>query len=434
MVCGNLFGETRKHRYSSHSSSDQHRATQNKTSYFARSADEMDWEQSQTYQAIRHLTTNWHDTFKLFERQNAEVQRHLQAGHSNLEHMFRKVLEDFVANGVIIIQSPHSPDAPTKSLSSKPLEQRVATSSELYDELQRLTLKLQNAEEELTVVKSQLDEAELRTDQLRKLIISAGTEPILDSKIQQKFSEIRTLTQKVVSKLYTKTPRYWESLVDESRVFFEGIKDRSLDLRQDAIHGQLFHCLQQWFFSDAIKDHGLGDKYEKLQTLLGQANEELVEAIEAKGLGGPHGEEIREWRNATLKCINLLQDPSNDQAFCVAHIENFFKPAETDDSKAQQRGRKYLQSLCERSSELGALMRRTEDSFEVFTVKDGIPLADCEDIAEKWINYSDKDASGVEITASCLFGGLRKISKDYPTKPVVLEKAQVATRFVRHAE
>ncbi|KAF5572994.1 hypothetical protein FPANT_12663 [Fusarium pseudoanthophilum] len=408
-------------------------------SQFARPADEIDWEQSRTSQAIRHLdfslSTKWDRSFNSFANaQNDEIKRYMQAASSKSEHFFRKALEDFVADGRIIIQSRHSAEAPNESLSAGPQKQKATQEPIQHAQIEQLTLKLQKAEEELKAVKSQLEEAEIRTDQLRKLIIPAGTEPILDSKIQQLFIEIRTLTQKVASKLYTKPPRYWETLVDESRVFFKGIQEYSIDLQQDAIQGELFDCLRQWFFSDTITFHGLGDKYEKLQTLIGQAEEALGEAIEVKHPGGLHGEEMREWRSATLKCINLLRDSSNDSAFYVAGIESFFKPAETDDSKAQQRGRNNLQTLCERSLELEALMRRTEDTFEVFSVKDDTPLLDCEDIAEKWRGYSGKDASGVEITVCCLFGGLRKISKEYPTKPVVLEKAQVATQFVRRAE
>lgn len=458
MVFGACFGETKKYLYNFHSSGGQHRATRNKIAHHIRSVDEMDWEQSQTSQAIQHLyfnlSTKWDHAFNMFANtQNVEIQRCLQAGPSNLEHICRKIFEDYAIDGRIIIQSPHSPEAATNPLSIGSSKQQAAAESDQHAEIQKLTLKLQRAEEELTAVRSQLEKAEIRTNQLRKLIVPTGTEPILDSKIQHLFSEVRTLTQKVVSKLYTKTPRYWESSVDESRVFFKGIKDFPLNLQQDAIHGELFDCLRQWFFSNAIKDRGLGEKYEKLQTLLVQTEEELVEAVQAKNPGGKflfevrtknryltvsypelHGEEIREWRNATLKYINLLQDTSNDPAFFADHLEGFFKPAETDDPKAQQRGRKNLETLCNKSFELGALMRRAEDHFEIFTVNKGTSLTDCEDIAERWRSYSDKDSCGVEIVDWCFFGGLRKISKEYPTKPVVLEKAHVSGRFVRRTE
>ncbi|CCT63196.1 uncharacterized protein FFUJ_00182 [Fusarium fujikuroi IMI 58289] len=399
----------------------------------------MDWDQSQISQAIRHLdfnlSTKWDHAFKLFaDAQRVEIQRYLQAGSSNLEHVVRKTLQEYVTGGRIIIQSPYSPEEPSKSPSAGPPKQQLAAESDQHDEVERLSLKLQKTEEELTAAKSQLEEAEIRTDQLRKLIIPVGTEPILDSKIQQLFFEIRTLTQKVVSRLYTKAPRYWESSIDESRVFFKGIQDLPPGLQQDAIHSELFTCLRRWLFSNEIKECGLGEGHENLQSLLGQTEEALFEAVGAKYPGERHREEIQEWRSATFKCTELLQDTSNDPAYYAANLAGCFKPAETDDLKAQQRGRKNLQTLCERSLELGALMRRTEDSFEVFAVKDGTHLVECEDIVEKWRNYSEEGASGVEITVWCLFGGLRKISKEYPTKPVVLEKARVATRFVRRAE
>ncbi|KAF4438661.1 hypothetical protein FACUT_4770 [Fusarium acutatum] len=433
------FGGTKNHRSNFHSSAGQDRVTQNKIPHFTRSVNEMDWEQSQISQAIRHLdfnlSTKWEHAFKLFtDAQRFEIQRYLQAESSNLEHVVREILEDSVANGGIIIQPPHSTETSTKSLPAGPSKQQVAAESDQHDEIQRLTLKLQKKEEELTAVKSQLEEAEIRTDQLRKLIIPSGTEPILDSKIQQLFSEVRTLIQKVVSRLYTKAPRYWESSVDESRAFFKQIKDLPPDLQQDAIHSELFTCLRQWLFSTETKDRGLGEGHEKLQSLLGQTEQALVEAVEAKYPGEHHREEIQEWRSATFNCTELLQDTSDDPAYYAANLADLFKPSETDDPKAQQRGRKHLQTLCQRSFELGALMRLTEDSFEVFTVKDGTPIVDCEDIVEKWRNYSENGASGVEITVWCLFGGLRKISKEYPTRPVILEKAQVATRFVRRAE
>ncbi|KAG4264883.1 hypothetical protein FPRO03_00167 [Fusarium proliferatum] len=381
----------------------------------------MDWDQSQISQAIRHLdfnlSTKWDHAFKLFaDAQRVEIKRYLQAGSNNLEHVVRNTLQEYVADGRIIIHSPHSPEELSKLPSPGSSKQQLAAESDQHDEVQRLTLKLQKTEEELTAVKSQLEEAEIRTDQLRKLIIPVGTEPILDSKIQQLFFEVRTLTQKVVSRLYTNAPRYWESSVDDSRVFFKGIQDLTPDLQQDAIHSELFTCLSRWLFSNEIKDCGLGEGHEKLQSLLGQTEEALLEAVGAKYPG------------------ELLQDTSNDPAYYAANLADFFKPAETDDPKAHQRGRKNLQNLCERSLELGALMRGTEDSFEVFTVKDGTPLVECEDVVEKWRNYSEKGASGVEITVLCLFGGLRKISKEYPTMPVVLEKARVATRFVRRAD
>ncbi|SCV33535.1 uncharacterized protein FFB14_04562 [Fusarium fujikuroi] len=399
----------------------------------------MDWDQSQISQAIRHLdfnlSTKWDHAFKLFaDAQRVEIKRYLQAGSNNLEHVVRNTLQEYVADGRIIIQSPHSPEEPSKLPSPGSSKQQLAAESDQHDEVQRLTLKLQKTEEELTAVKSQLEEAEIRTDQLRKLIIPVGTEPILDSKIQQLFFEVRTLTQKVVSRLYTNAPRYWESSVDDSRVFFKGIQDLTPDLQQDAIHSELFTCLSRWLFSNEIKDCGLGEGHEKVQSLLGQTEEALLEAVGAKYPGERHRKDIQEWRNATFKCAELLQDKSNDPAYYAANLADFFKPAETDDPKAHQRGRKNLQNLCERSLELGALMRRTEDSFEVFTVKDGTHLVECEDTVEKWRNYSEEGASGVEITVWCLFGGLRKISKEYPTKPVVLEKARVATRFVRRAE
>ncbi|KAG5812762.1 hypothetical protein H9Q74_004115 [Fusarium xylarioides] len=360
----------------------------------------MDWGQSQISQAIRHLdfnlSTKWEQAFKLFaDAQTDGVQRHLQAGFSNQEHIIRKILEDSAADRKITIQSPHPPEASDKSLLAGSQVQQVAAESDQHAEIEQLTLQLKTAEAELTAVKSQLEEAEIRTDQLRKLIIPTEPEPILDSKIQQLFSEIRTLTQRAVSKLYNKPPRYW-------------------DTRTPYIH----NCSSD----------------EKLQSLLGQTEEALMEAIGAKYPGERHMKEIQEWRSVTFKCTELLQDTSTDPSHYAAHLADFFKPAETDDPKSQQRGREYLQTLCERSFELGALMRRTEDTFEVFSVQDGTPLLDCEDIAEKWRSYSDKDASGVEITVCCLFGGLRKTSKEYPTKPVVLEKAQVATQFVRRVE
>nr|RBQ97629.1 hypothetical protein FVER53263_00134 [Fusarium verticillioides] len=435
MVCGSLFGDTKKNRSSFPWSSDQHRATQNKISHFARPADEMDWEQSQTSQAIRHLDYNLTTKLQLLaDKQSIEIQKYLQARPSNLEDTLRKIFDDYVADGRIIIQSPDSHEAPTQSLSAGSPKQQVTEVTERNAEIQQLISKLQRAEEELNAVKSELEKAEIRTDQLRKLIIPAGTEQILDSKLQQLFSEIRTLTQKVVSKIYTKPPRYWESSVEHSRAFFKEIKDYTPGLQQDAIQSELFACLRQLFLSNQIKDYRLGERYETLQTLLRQTEEALAEAVGARFPGERHMKEMQEWRRATFKCTELLQDTSNNAAYDAANLAEYFKPAETEDPKAQQRGRKYLQTLCERSFELGALMRRTEDTFEVFSVKDDTPLLDCEDIAEKWRSYGEKDGSGVEITVFCLFGGLRKISKEYPTKPVVLEKAHVATQFVMPAE
>jgi hypothetical protein len=125
-----------------------------------------------------------------------------------------------------------------------------------------------------------------------------------------------------------------------------------------------------------------------------------------------------------------LRDESDGPDSCAAYLEQFFKPAETDIIQAQESGRKKLRKLCEKAHELGILMRRATDTFQVFTVKDDLPLADCQDMVEELRCNGERDSGGTKVVGSCLFGGLRKISSDYPTKPILLERAVVSTRFV----
>jgi hypothetical protein len=136
------------------------------------------------------------------------------------------------------------------------------------------------------------------------------------------------------------------------------------------------------------------------------------------------------WTRATFKCLDLLVDRCNETESCAVFLEQFFKPVETDDIRSQNIGRKKLKALCEKANELGILLRRSENIFQIFTVTNGIAFSICEEGVEELRCNGSRDVRGVKVVDCCLFGGLKKMPKEHPSNVICLERAQVSTRIV----
>lgn len=136
------------------------------------------------------------------------------------------------------------------------------------------------------------------------------------------------------------------------------------------------------------------------------------------------------WTRATFKCLDLLVDRSDEAESYAVYLEQFFRPVETDDIESQNIGRKKLRVLCENANELGILLRRSEDVFQVFTFKKDIDFSICEKRVEELRCNGSRTTLGVKVVDCCLFGGLKKIPKEHPNKTIYLERAQVSTRII----
>ncbi|KAG6991602.1 hypothetical protein FocnCong_v017809 [Fusarium oxysporum f. sp. conglutinans] len=297
-------------------------------------------------------------------------------------------------------------------------------------QVEELTRKLELADSELADLNSQLKATQSRADQLRSMIIPNDGKPILDSEIERLFSEVRATTQIVACRLYSKRGTYQNPKTGDSKAFFKEIEDLSPDCQRDAIHTYLFLFIRQQFFPRNIRGCNIGNHYPNLEKALAATEWQLTEAVKNSHPGGVHQKELNDWTRATFKCIDILKGESDEPDSYAAYLEEFFKPAETDDTNTQGIGRRKLKKLCEKAHELGILMRRATDTFQVFIVKDDLPFTDCEDVAEELRCNGGRDSSRTKVVDFCLFGGLRKISSDYPAKPILLEKAMVSTRFV----
>lgn len=137
-----------------------------------------------------------------------------------------------------------------------------------------------------------------------------------------------------------------------------------------------------------------------------------------------------DWTRATFNCLHHLVDSSDEPESYAVYLEQFFRPVETDDIKSQNIGRKKLRILCEKANELGILLRRSEDVFQVFIFKKDIDFSICENRVEELRCNGSRTIIGVKVVDCCLFGGLKKIPKEHPNKTIYLERAQVSTRII----
>ncbi|EXM19167.1 hypothetical protein FOTG_12785 [Fusarium oxysporum f. sp. vasinfectum 25433] len=414
---------------------------------------EMEWQSDQNTSHYSQMlsqqldvTRELNDRFNsMMNKLNIDYQACLQATPDLVEQTIRNTLNEHLTRHVLEAQPA------TRQLSAPSESQSLPESADpdYMSQIRDLNHKLMMKESELSKIKGQLKVAETEAEQLRDIIIPNDGETILDNEVQKLFSEVRSLTQRVVKKLYKATGKYCH-LTEKNGPFFDSISGRSLESQEEAIWAHLFAYLNFYFFCDEFTSFGLGKRYRKLEESLSDTEYYLREAFRAQSCTGmsatnrdewrrkksltayyigAYGKEIAEWRHATFKCVNLLKDTSDSPAIRYQALESFFKPAETHDPKASQRGKGLLKDLCEKSYELGILMRRAQDTFQVFEIKRKTDFTDCEhEVDELRFNGDRRTSHEPKVIQECLFGGLRKISRDYPTSPVLLEKAVVSTQ------
>ncbi|KAF9760865.1 hypothetical protein IL306_004074 [Fusarium sp. DS 682] len=250
--------------------------------------DEMEWELPQVpidtaqilLQHHSELQADWDRGLNsIINRVNAQHQHCLQTYRDDIKQIIRMAIEEYVAGTQTEVYSlPSRQSFPEPSNAQLLLE---SAESNYKAQIEDLTEKWQRTEAELENVKRQLKESELRADQLRNIIIPREEEPILDSKIQELFSEVRKETQWVADRLYSKMDGYRNPTTIESSAFFEKIQSLPPDLRQDAIHSYLFILIRQRFFSTNLRGCEMGAKYQDLQQLLAAGEQDLMKAVAA---------------------------------------------------------------------------------------------------------------------------------------------------------
>ncbi|KAF5254514.1 hypothetical protein FANTH_772 [Fusarium anthophilum] len=395
---------------------------------------EMEWEMthnpnliSQVLNQLRlELRTDWDRCIdSVINRIDAGHQKCLQATTDYIEQTIRRIIEEH-----LVVLQDDIQSLPPQRASPEPSNSPLLLELDHKANVEDLTATLERTQAELENVKSQLKALELRADQLRSIIVPRNEEPILDSEIQRVFSEVRNITQWVAERLFSNTYNYRGPPTIHNAAFCEDIAGISQECRQDAIHAHLSQLIGQRFFPTSVSDVEIGGKYEELQRLLVVAETDMIKAIAARHPTGISGGEMFNWTRATFKCLDLLVDKCNETDSYAVFLERFFKPFETDDKKLQNIGRKKLKVLCEKANELGILLQRSENIFQVFTIKKDIDFSVCEKRAAELRCNGSRTVIGVKAVDCCLFGGLRKVPKEQPSKAIYLERAQVSTRII----
>ncbi|RKL36628.1 hypothetical protein BFJ72_g8177 [Fusarium proliferatum] len=384
---------------------------------------------------------------------NAQHQQCQQATSNNIKETVWKAMDKWFADNQKKL--PLRQEEPqTDSLQNSKTDVRLELDDiEHCAHVEQLTRKLELADSELATLKRKAKETESRADRLRSIIVSSDGKPILDGEIQKLFSEVRKGVQMMASRLYSKSGTFQNATTENSKTFFGELNDLTPESQRDAVHTELFICIQSHFFPNDVGGCTIGHIDPSVHKQLAAAEQSLIQAVTAShpdGMSSPlivqnipqlttlssgSGQTaLSDWSRATFKCIDLLRDESDGPASFAAWLEEFFRPAETDDLQEQERGRRRLRRLCDKARELGNLMRRAKDTVQVFTVEEGLAFADWQDSVEELRCNGKRNSLGLKVIDRCLFGGLKKISNDYPTKPILLERAMVSTRFSSSAK
>ncbi|KAF5964024.1 hypothetical protein FBULB1_13030 [Fusarium bulbicola] len=430
--------------------------------YVNKGSDAMDWQDLQAPTSINQaisqlridLRVDWERSFTSYiSKMKAEHQQCQQTTLDNIKDTVRMVLEEWFANSQMKPQSPTNDAAPESSQSLNTEAPLMTLDSEDCAQVEQLTQKLEMAELELADLKNQLKAAQLRTDQLRSIIIPADENPILDSEIETLFSEVRAKAQYVARGLYTNPGSLENATTKEGQALFKAIEGLDRELQQDAVHLFIFLDIRRQFFPNNLQRCNIRRHYPALQAALATTERHLLEAMRDTWLDGMAShldtpvitaannhylgtgkKELAAWSRATFSCIDLLKNESDEPDSYALYIEQTLKGAETDNRRLKERGKKNLRELCEKAHKLGILMRRAKDTFQTFTVKHDTPLADYVDVAQELTFNESGGTVGTKVIDSCLFGGLRKISIEYPDEFIVLQKVMVSTRFVTSTE
>ncbi|KAF5584116.1 hypothetical protein FPCIR_8744 [Fusarium pseudocircinatum] len=411
--------------------------------YINKGSDAMNWQDLQAptsmNQAIGQLRSDlradWErDLTSCISKMNAEHQQCQQATLDNIKETVRKTLDEWFANSQMKPQSLKDDTTPESSQSLNTEARLMTPDSEDCAQVEQLTRKLEMAGLELTDLKKQLKATQLRTDQLRSMIIPDDGNPILDSEIETLFSEVRARAQYVARGLYTKPGSLENAKTKEGQALFKQIKGLDQERQQDAIHLYLFLRIRQQFFPNRIRGCNIGRHYPELQEGLATTERYLSKAMRDTWIDGTGEKELAAWSRATFSCIDLLKGESDEPDSYALYLEQTLKPAETTSTRLNERGKKNLRELCEKAHKLGILMRRATDTFQAFIVKPNVPLADYESVAQESTFNGGRFSSGTKVIDSCLFGGLRKISSEHPDEFIVLHKVMVSTRLVTSTE
>ncbi|KAF5543000.1 hypothetical protein FMEXI_7236 [Fusarium mexicanum] len=414
-----------------------HKSRMNVEAFNDHGGNEMEWEMthnpnltSQVLNQLRlELRADWDRCIdSVINRIDAGHQKCLQATTDYIEQTIRRTIEEHLVVPQDDTQSL-SPQRESPEPSNPPLLLELAEPDHKAN-IEDLTATLERTQAELENVKSQLQASESRADQLRSIIVPRNEEPILDSEIQRVFSEVRNLTQWVAERLFSNTGKYGQPTTIDSTAFFEDIHGISLERRQDAVHEHLSRLIKRRFFPTSVGNFEVVGEYEKLQKSLVVAEREMMDAVTARHPKGISGTEMFDWTRTTCKYLDLLVDRSNEADSYAVFLEQFFKPVETDDIRSQNIGRKKLKTLCEKANNLGNLLRRSENIFQVFTIKEDVAVKDCEKKVEELRCNGGRTSIGVKVVDCCLFGGLKKLPKENPSKAIYLERAQVSTRMI----
>ncbi|RBR08074.1 hypothetical protein FVER53590_00134 [Fusarium verticillioides] len=357
---------------------------------------EMEWEMTHrpnpTSQTINQLRLELRTELdrgldSVINRIDAGHQKFLQTTTDYIEQTIRRTIEEYMVNSQDDAQS-----LPSHRASPEPSNYQMLLKSAEADyktQIEDLTAMLEKTKSELKNIKSQLKASESRADQLRSIIVPHNEEAILDSEIQRIFSEVRALTQWVAERLFSNTGKYGQPTTPDSTAFFEDMHGIRPERRQDAVHAHLSTLIRRLFFPTSIGEFDIGGKYAELQELVAVTERKMRDTITANHPKGAASNEMVNWTRATFKCLDLLVDKSNETDSYAVFLEQFFKPVETDDIRSQNIGRKKLKTLCKKANELGILLRRSENIFQIFTVTNGISFSiSCDKFGE--VGESDR--------------------------------------------
>ncbi|KAF4439110.1 hypothetical protein F53441_12661 [Fusarium austroafricanum] len=227
-------------------------------------------------QHLVEIKTELHNSItSIINNLNSEHQR-FQPTSDQIRKTIRQALKDYLTDGCHEVEPISRPSMHSKCTlgPSQPPDPVRFDNKAQFDQL---NLSLATANSEIIRLKAQLEAAESRADQLRNIIVPSDMEAILDGQIQNALAEIRTTTQVVVTKFYTKSGKYCDSTRKETKRFFREFEVLSPKRQKDAIQSEISKFLVFWFFSRRVKDFGLGEQHQNLEGLFKKTQIALTE-------------------------------------------------------------------------------------------------------------------------------------------------------------
>ncbi|KAI1084123.1 hypothetical protein F5B20DRAFT_593233 [Whalleya microplaca] len=242
-----------------------------------------------------------------------------------------------------------------------------------------------------------------------------------DSDNLGKFNDLKNQITKLVYRTFEKKlPILRSDLSPEQQDFFGPWHHHKRDQKYllNRLRGKIFEMIHADLLDSTLFGFSSHPQVEKSLVML---EYKLRDKVPREGL-----KQLVNWRIASLKCGELLQDDPDLLAQNTASkIWEFMRPLVPKDASVKVRGMQLLQRLCQNAVELNHLMGRSRDTFFIKNNFQGL-AADNEELADEEVEEIGEPETVTGTIAYCLFGSLTKLTEEQPLKELVLEKVCLA--------